>query len=59
MVALSLSSADHAELLEQYPYPFKIVARYTIDSEKVVVSYEVTNEGTEDHAVLCGRSSRL
>lgn len=48
MVALSLSSADHAELLEQYPYPFKIVARYTIDSEKVAVSYEVTNEGTED-----------
>ena len=46
MVALSLSSADHAELLEQYPYPFKIVARYTIDSEKVAVSYEVTNEGT-------------
>ena len=42
MVALSLSSADHAELLEQYPYPFKIVARYTIDSEKVAVSYEVT-----------------
>lgn len=48
MVALSLSSTDHAELLEQYPYPFKIVARYTIDSEKVAVSYEVTNEGTED-----------
>ena len=44
MVALSLSSADHAELLEQYPYPFKIVARYTIDAEKVAVSYEVTNE---------------
>ena len=42
MVALSLSSADHAELLEQYPYPFKIVARYTIDAEKVAVSYEVT-----------------
>ena len=34
MVALSLSSTDHAELLEQYPYPFKIVTRYTIDSEK-------------------------
>ena len=48
MVALSLSSADHAELLEQYPYPFKIVARYTINSEKVAVSYEVSNEGTED-----------
>lgn len=47
------------ELLEQYPYPFKIVARYTIDSEKVNVSYEVTNEGTEDHAILCGRSPRL
>lgn len=52
MVALSLSSADHAELLEQYPYPFKIVARYTIDSEKVAVSYEVTNEGTEDMPFL-------
>ena len=48
MVALSLSSADHAELLEQYPYPFKIVARYTVDAVKVTVSYEVTNEGTED-----------
>ena len=54
MVALSLSSADHAELLEQYPYPFKIVARYTIDSEKVNVSYEVTNEGTEDMPFFVG-----
>lgn len=54
MVALSLSSADHAELLEQYPYPFKIVARYTIDSEKVNVSYEVTNEGTEDMPFFAG-----
>ena len=54
MVALSLSSADHAELLEQYPYPFKIVARYTIDAAKVVVSYEVTNEGTEDMPFFIG-----
>ena len=54
MVALSLSSADHAELLEQYPYPFKIVARYTIDSEKVAVSYEVSNEGTEDMPIFVG-----
>ena len=54
MVALSLSSADHAELLEQYPYPFKIVARYTIDLEKVAVSYEVTNEGTEDMPFFIG-----
>ena len=54
MVALSLSSADHAELLEQYPYPFKIVARYTIDAEKVAVSYEVTNEGTEDMPFFVG-----
>ena len=54
MVALSLSSADHAELLEQYPYPFKIVARYTIDAAKVAVSYEVTNEGTEDMPFFVG-----
>lgn len=54
MVALSLSSADHAELLEQYPYPFKIVARYTIDVAKVAVSYEVTNEGTEDMPFFVG-----
>ena len=54
MVALSLSSADHAELLEQYPYPFKIVARYTIDSEKVAVSYEVTNGGTVDMPFFVG-----
>lgn len=52
MVALSLSSADHAELLEQYPYPFKIVARYTVDASKVAVSYEVTNEGAEDMPFL-------
>ena len=54
MVALSLSSVDHAELLEQYPYPFKIVARYTIDVAKVAVSYEVTNEGTEDMPFFVG-----
>lgn len=59
MVALSLSSADHAELLEQYPYPFKIVARYTIDSEKVAVSYEVTNEGTEDMPFLWAATPAL
>ena len=41
-------------MLEQYPYPFKIVARYTIDAEKVAVSYEVTNEGTEDMPFFVG-----
>ena len=45
---------DHAELLEQYPYPFKIVARYTIEAAKVAVSYEVTNEGTEDMPFFVG-----
>ncbi|MEI3352558.1 MAG: hypothetical protein V8Q95_07865 [Collinsella sp.] len=39
---------------EQYPYPFKIVARYTIHSKKVAVSYEVTNEGTEDMPFFVG-----
>ena len=44
MVALSLSSVDHAELLEQYPYPFKNGARYATDGNKICVSYEGTNE---------------
>ena len=54
MIALSLSSADHAELLEQYPYPFKIVARYTLDGAAVKVSYEVTDAGTEDMPFFVG-----
>ncbi len=54
MVAFSLSSADHAELLEQYPYPFKIVARYTLEGATVHVSYEVTDEGAEDMPFFVG-----
>lgn len=54
MVALSLSSAKHPELLEQYPYPFKIVARYTLDGAGVHVSYEVTDEGDEDMPFFIG-----
>ncbi len=53
-VALSLSSADHPDLLEQYPYPFKLVARYAIVDATVKVSYEVTNEGTEDMPFFIG-----
>ncbi len=53
-VALSLSSADHPDLLEQYPYPFKLVARYAIADATVKVSYEVTNEGTEDMPFFIG-----
>lgn len=54
MLALSLSSADHAELLEQYPYPFKIVARYELVASAVKVSYEVTNEGSESMPFFIG-----
>lgn len=53
-VALSLSSVDHPDLLEQYPYPFKLVARYSIADTTVKVSYEVTNEGAEDMPFFIG-----
>lgn len=53
-LAMSLSSADHAELLNQYPFPFKIVARYKLVGAGVRVSYEVTNMGTEDMPFFIG-----
>lgn len=54
MIALKLESAAHAELLEQYPFPFKIVARYTLEGKRAHVAYEVTNEGTEDMPFFVG-----
>ncbi len=53
-LAMSLSSADHPELLEQYPYPFTITARYELSGAAVKVSYEVTNEGSEDMPFFIG-----
>ena len=53
-VALKLESKTHPELLEQYPFPFKLVARYTLDGARVNVSYEATNEGDEDMPFFIG-----
>lgn len=54
MIALKLESSSRAELLEQYPFPFKIVARYSLEGKRVHVTYEVTNEGTEDMPFFVG-----
>lgn len=42
------------ELLEQYPYPFELTARYAIDGAKLTVSYEVANTGDEDMPFFIG-----
>lgn len=54
MIALKLESSSRAELLEQYLFPFKIVARYSLEGKRVHVTYEVTNEGTEDMPFFVG-----
>ena len=54
MIALKLESSSRAELLEQYPFPFKIVTRYSLEGKRVHVTYEVTNEGTEDMPFFVG-----
>ena len=51
---MCLASEDNAALLSDYPYPFKLVARYTLEGDAVRVSYEVTNEGTEDMPFVIG-----
>ena len=53
-LTMSLSSADHPELLEQYPYPFTIAATYELCGAAVKISYAVTNEGTEDMPFFIG-----
>ena len=53
-LAMCLASEDNAALLSDYPYPFKLVARYTLEDSAVRVSYEVTNEGTEDMPFFIG-----
>ena len=53
-LAMCLASEDNAALLSDYPYPFKLVARYTLKDAAVRVSYEVTNEGTEDMPFFIG-----
>lgn len=53
-LAMCLASEDNAALLSDYPYPFKLVARYTLEGAAVCVSYEVTNEGTEDMPFFIG-----
>ena len=45
-LAMCLASEDNAALLSDYPYPFRLVARYTLEDAAVRVSYEVTNEDT-------------
>ena len=55
-LAMCLASEDNAALLSDYPYPFKLVARYTLEDAAVRVSYEVTNEGTEDSRVKINAS---
>lgn len=54
MVAFKLDSDDHPELLEQYPFPFVLTARYALDGAKLLVSYEVTNKGDEDMPFFIG-----
>lgn len=46
--------ASTPELLEQFPYPFELVARYAIEGKKLSVSYEVTNTGDEDMPFFIG-----
>lgn len=53
-LAFELESADHPELLEQFPFPFSLVARYSLDGAKLDVSYEVTNKGEEDMPFFIG-----
>lgn len=53
-LAMCLASEDNAALLSDYPYPFKLVARYALEDTAVRVSYEVTNEGTEDMPFFIG-----
>ena len=53
-LAMCLASEDNAALLSDYPYPFRLVARYTLEDAAVRVSYEVTNEGTEDMPFFIG-----
>ena len=53
-LAMCLASEDNAALLSDYPYPFRLVARYTLEDAAVRVSYEVTNEGAEDMPFFIG-----
>lgn len=46
--------ASTPELLEQYPFPFELVARYAIEGKRLNVSYEVTNTGSEDMPFFIG-----
>lgn len=54
MIAFKLESADHPELLESYPFPFSLVARYTLDGAKLCVRYEVANKGEADMPFFIG-----
>lgn len=42
------------ELLEQYPFPFIIRARYVLENNALKVSYEVTNRGEEPMPFFIG-----
>lgn len=53
-VVFELSSADHPDLLEQYPFPFRLRARYALEGASLRVSYEVANLGDEDMPFFIG-----
>ncbi len=53
-LTMSLNSTDHPELLDGYPYPFTIAARYELCGDALKVSYTVTNEGAEEMPFFIG-----
>ena len=42
---MCLASEDNAALLSDYPYPFKLVARYTLEDAAVRVSFDLHDFG--------------
>lgn len=48
------SLESNTELLEKYPFPFKLTAGYKLDGSKITVSYSVTNTGTEKMPFMIG-----
>jgi len=51
-VVMALES--NPELLQKYPFPFKLETKYGLDKNTINVTYAVTNTGTEDMPFFIG-----
>jgi len=51
---ISMALESDEELLKQYPFPFRLENRYSLNGKQITVTYSITNTGTEKMPFFIG-----